>query len=172
MEINGLRSSRSFGKISLRLCLPRTAGPRYPRWPTGLSGFPIFPPPRRFWTSVAVPVGSPWELARRGYGCTGVDITPSYVRAARESAAAEALDVQWVLQDVRTFVRPSAYDLALNLYISFGYFDDPAEDLLFVQNVLASLRSGVRLSLKPWEKRWRFGILPTVSGLNGRVLRF
>lgn len=81
------------------------------------------------------------EFARRGYGCTGVDITPSYVGAARESADDEALEVEWVLQDVRTFVRPSAYDLALNLYISFGYFDDPAEDLLFVRNAFASLRS-------------------------------
>jgi SAM-dependent methyltransferase len=82
------------------------------------------------------------ELARRGYGCTGVDITPSYLKAARESATAEALAIQWVLQDVRTFVRPASYDLALNLYISFGYFDDPADDLLFVQNAFASLRSG------------------------------
>jgi len=82
------------------------------------------------------------EFARRGYGCTGVDITPSYVRAARESADDEALDIEWVLQDVRAFVRPSAYDLALNLYISFGYFDDPADDLLFVQNAHASLRAG------------------------------
>lgn len=82
------------------------------------------------------------ELARRGYGCTGVDITPSYLRAARESADDEGLDIQWVLGDVRAFLSPEAFDLALNLYISFGYFDNPADDLLFVQNALASLRSG------------------------------
>jgi len=82
------------------------------------------------------------ELAVRGYRVTGVDITASYLEAARESALDEGVDLELVLSDVRLFVRPAQYDLALNLYISFGYFDNPADDLLFARNAHASLVPG------------------------------
>ena len=82
------------------------------------------------------------ELARRGIAVTGVDITESYIEAAREDAAAESLDASYVHGDVRYFSRPGTFDAALSLYVSFGYFDDPADDLLFIKNVLDSLKPG------------------------------
>lgn len=80
------------------------------------------------------------ELARLGHAVTGVDITQSYLAAAGELAAADRLALELVREDVRTFVRPAAYDLALNLYTSFGYFDNPADDLLFARNARSCLR--------------------------------
>lgn len=82
------------------------------------------------------------ELALRSYTVCGVDITPSYLEAARETAEAASVSIEYVLSDVRSFIRPNSFDLALNLYISFGYFDDPDDDLLFVRNVRSSLRPG------------------------------
>jgi len=82
------------------------------------------------------------ELAVRGYRVSGVDITATYLEAARESALDEGVDLELVHADVRQFVRPARYDLALNLYISFGYFDDPDDDLLFAKNAHASLVPG------------------------------
>jgi SAM-dependent methyltransferase len=82
------------------------------------------------------------ELARRGFSVTGVDITETYLRTGADDAAYENLDVEFVLQDVRAFKRPGCFDLAVNLYISFGYFEDPADDLLFAKNAYASLRDG------------------------------
>ncbi|MDR0450934.1 MAG: class I SAM-dependent methyltransferase, partial [Treponema sp.] len=46
------------------------------------------------------------EFARRGFAATGVDITESYLAAAREDAAYENLDIEFVKQDVRDFRRP------------------------------------------------------------------
>jgi len=43
---------------------------------------------------------------------------------------------------MRDFVRPEAYDIALSMFTSFGYFDDKSEDLLVLRNLLASLRPG------------------------------
>lgn len=82
------------------------------------------------------------ELAVRGWRTVGVDITASYLDAARESAEDEGVGIEFVLQDVRRFVRPAAFDLALNLYVSFGYFGDPEDDALLARNARASLAPG------------------------------
>jgi SAM-dependent methyltransferase len=82
------------------------------------------------------------ELARRGFMVTGVDITEAYLRTAREDAAYENLDIELIRADVRSFVRPETFDTAVNLYISFGYFEDPADDLLAARNAWNSLKPG------------------------------
>jgi SAM-dependent methyltransferase len=82
------------------------------------------------------------ELARRGFAVTGVDITESYLRTAREDAAHENLDIEYINADARVFKRPLYFDLAVNLYISIGYFATREEDLLLLRNVCESLKKG------------------------------
>jgi SAM-dependent methyltransferase len=82
------------------------------------------------------------ELARRGFSVTGVDITESYLQTAKEEAALEKLNIEYVKADARDFVRPDFFDLAVNLYISFGYFSSQKDDLLLVRNVYESLKKG------------------------------
>jgi SAM-dependent methyltransferase len=82
------------------------------------------------------------ELARRGFLVTGVDITGSYLECAREDAAHENLDVEFIREDIRVFKRPGAFDAALSLYISFGYFEDSGDDLLAAKNARDSLKPG------------------------------
>ncbi len=81
-------------------------------------------------------------LARRGIRTTGVDLTPFLLEKAKERAAAEEADVEWVEADMRAFVRPRAYDLVLNLYSSFGYFEDKRDDLRVLNNIYCSLKPG------------------------------
>jgi hypothetical protein len=52
------------------------------------------------------------------------------------------VDVEWVQADMREFRRPAAYDLALSLFTSFGFFAAPEDDLLVLRNVRHSLRPG------------------------------
>ena len=82
------------------------------------------------------------ELARRGFIAAGVDITKAYIDTAREEAAYEKLDIEFILKDVRRFRRKGAFDLAVNLYNSFGYFENPGDDLLFLKNAHYSLCDG------------------------------
>jgi SAM-dependent methyltransferase len=82
------------------------------------------------------------ELAGRGFACTGVDITRTYLAAAREDAAAEKLEIEFIQADMRDFVRPGCFDVAVNLYISFGYFADPQDDKRVLKNVYDSLKDG------------------------------
>jgi len=82
------------------------------------------------------------ELARRGFAVTGVDITETYLRTAREEASYENLDIEYVNADAREFVRPGFFDAAVSLYISFGYFSNQKDDLLLLRNVYESLKDG------------------------------
>jgi len=82
------------------------------------------------------------ELARRDFSVTGVDITESYLRTAREEAAYENLDIEYIHADARDFRRPAFFDAALNLYISFGYFSRREDDLQLVRGAFESLKSG------------------------------
>ncbi|MDR0475796.1 MAG: class I SAM-dependent methyltransferase [Treponema sp.] len=82
------------------------------------------------------------EFARRGFEAAGVDITASYLETAREDSSCEGLKIEFIKKDVRAFKRKEAFDIAVNLYNSFGYFEDPADDFLFAQNAFSSLKEG------------------------------
>lgn len=82
------------------------------------------------------------EFARRGFEVTGVDRTEGFLDEARRRAEDEGLYVELVQEDMRRFRRPGAYDLAVNLLTSFGYFEDPEDDRRIVQNVHDSLKGG------------------------------
>jgi SAM-dependent methyltransferase len=88
------------------------------------------------------------ELARRGFQVTGVDRTTRYLDTARAAATREGLTVEFVQEDMRRFQRPAAFDLALNLFSSFGYFEAPDEDLQVLRNLYTSLRSGGQVLLE------------------------
>jgi SAM-dependent methyltransferase len=86
------------------------------------------------------------EFARRGFPVTGVDLTEDFIRAAEESASAEGLSVSFFVQDVREFHPPHPYEVILNLYTSFGYFESEEEDLRFLKRMKECLApSGVFL---------------------------
>jgi len=82
------------------------------------------------------------ELARRGFAAAGVDITAAYLNTAREDAAHEGLDIEFIQEDVRSFKRKNTFDVAINLYNSFGFFQNPDDDFLFLKNAYCSLRDG------------------------------
>lgn len=82
------------------------------------------------------------ELARRGFQVTGVDRTPAYLEEARRRAAAENLAIEFVQNDMRQFCRLECFDAAINIFTSFGYFEDPEEDRRVVVNLFTSLKPG------------------------------
>lgn len=81
-------------------------------------------------------------LSKRGFSVTGVDRTAYLLGKAKARARAERAKVEWVKQDMRDFKRPDTYDIAVSIFTSFGYFEDPDEDVVVLQNVFESLHSG------------------------------
>jgi SAM-dependent methyltransferase len=91
------------------------------------------------------------ELASRGYRVTGVDITEVYLEAAR--ASAEGLpDVRFIRADIRKFEERGEFDLAINLFTSFGYFAKPEDDLEALRRIRTSLKPGGKLVLETQGK--------------------
>ena len=82
------------------------------------------------------------ELVRRGFRVTGVDRTQRYLDSASEQADEEGLEIEFVLDDMRTFCRADVFDAVINVYTAFGYFEDQEDDRQVVMNVFRSLRSG------------------------------
>ena len=127
------------------------------------------------------------ELASRGYRVTGIDITDAYLEAARESAG-DLATVSFLHADVREFEMPGAFDLAINLYTSFGYFADPAEDLAALRRLRGALKEGGALVIETtgketaardftagesferggWKVRTEFTIVGAWEGLRNR----
>jgi SAM-dependent methyltransferase len=81
-------------------------------------------------------------FAKRGFVVTGVDITPFLIEKARTYAESEGVDIELVHEDMRHFLRPAAFDLAISMLTSFGYFDEESKNLAVLQNVFSSLKAG------------------------------
>lgn len=79
-------------------------------------------------------------LAQKGFRVTGVDRSSFLLSKAKERAA--GMEIEFVQSDVRDFLRPGAFDLALSLFTSFGYFETRQEDLALLCNIRANLKAG------------------------------
>ena len=88
------------------------------------------------------------ELARRSYDVTGVDLSEYMLSVARERADAAGVRVRWLAGDMREALPGAAFDLVLNLFTSFGYFDDEADDHRVVGAAAAMLEPGGRFLLE------------------------
>jgi SAM-dependent methyltransferase len=81
-------------------------------------------------------------LAKKGFRVTGVDRTAYLLNKGRAKGRAAGVSVEWVQNDMRDFVRPGAFGLVINMFTSFGYFEDKREDVTVLENMFASLRPG------------------------------
>lgn len=86
-------------------------------------------------------------LARRGYDVTGVDRSPAMLDRARKLAAETGATARYVQADVLEYAEPGAFDVVLNMFTSFGYFEDPADNARVLRTMHASLAPGGTLVL-------------------------
>jgi SAM-dependent methyltransferase len=104
------------------------------------------------------------EFAKRNFQVTGVDRSPFLRDKARSFAAEANLAVEFVLEDMRRFIRPAAFDLIINFFTSFGYFDDRAEDVAVLKLARQNLRPGGVLLIEMASKEWLAkSFQPTIS---------
>jgi SAM-dependent methyltransferase len=87
-------------------------------------------------------------LARKGYRVTGVDRTRFLLDRAAEQARAEGLEANWVCQEMLGFRRRDSFDAVLNLFTSFGYYEEEEENLQVLRCVCESLREGGQFLLE------------------------
>jgi SAM-dependent methyltransferase len=84
------------------------------------------------------------QLAARGFDVTGLDLAAGSIEAAR---ASEGPRLRFRRHDMRVPFGRAAFDYVFSFFTSFGYFDDPAEQLTVVRNMARALKPGGRLVL-------------------------
>jgi SAM-dependent methyltransferase len=88
------------------------------------------------------------ELADRGFSVTAVDATSSYLDTAREHARDMDVEIEFIHEDMREFRQQESFDAVLNLYTSFGYFEERDDDERTARNFHESLRPGGKLVME------------------------
>jgi SAM-dependent methyltransferase len=83
-------------------------------------------------------------LARLGYRGTGVDRNTTYLARAKERASEAAVQPEFVQDSMIRFRREAVFDGAINLFSSFGYFENRVDDLQVMRNLCSSLKPGAR----------------------------
>ena len=67
-------------------------------------------------------------FAEKGFNVTAVDLSENLLNVARTSAGNLGLKINFLNSDLRKFCINSKFDLALNLFTSFGYFETDYEN--------------------------------------------
>ena len=86
-------------------------------------------------------------LADRGCDVTGVDLSPAMLERARKRSADTGAQVRYVQADAREYEAPGAFDVVLNMFTSFGYFEDPADNARVLRTMHSCLAPGGTLVL-------------------------
>lgn len=87
------------------------------------------------------------ELACRGYDVTGQDLNSFFIQKADEAAEQADVSVEWVTSDMRHVPYEEEFDVALNLFSSFGYLENEEEDQKALNQAARSLKQGGRFVL-------------------------
>ncbi len=78
-------------------------------------------------------------LNKKGFVVTGADLSPESIRYAR-TFSNPTLD--FFIHDMRDFFAEEKYDAVLNVFTSFGYFDDQKDNQRCVESFSKALKSG------------------------------
>ena len=83
-------------------------------------------------------------LARHGCRVVGVDLSPNSLELARRDAAAAGVMLEVIQSDMREIDFDPEFDVAINLFTSFGYFQDHGDNERVLHAVARSLKRGGR----------------------------
>jgi SAM-dependent methyltransferase len=84
------------------------------------------------------------RLAQRGYRVTGLDLSAYHLRLAKQAARAAAVEVELVHADMREIPRGRRFDVIINCFTAFGYFEREREDQRVLDGVARALKPGGR----------------------------
>jgi SAM-dependent methyltransferase len=97
-------------------------------------------------------------FAERSYDVTGLDLSAVLLARARAEIAKRNLTAKFHRRDMRDLEGLGQFDLVTNFFTSFGYFEDPADDLHVLEAVRGILTSEGRLVMDlshPYEVHHR-----------------
>ncbi|GGO08158.1 class I SAM-dependent methyltransferase [Saccharibacillus kuerlensis] len=109
------------------------------------------------------------SLAEKGYEVTGMDLSDVLLDEAKKEDGADR--IRWVQGDMRELpFEDGEFDAVVNLFTSFGYFEEDAEHIRVLKEIQRVLRPGgqfiidfmnpphVKSHLKPYTEREEEGL--------------
>lgn len=91
-------------------------------------------------------------LAQQGFSVTGVDRTNFFLEKAQHYAAQNNVNIEFICEDMNNFVRENYFDVAINMFTSFGYFEQESDNLQVLINIYQSLQPKGRLLIDVFGK--------------------
>jgi SAM-dependent methyltransferase len=76
-------------------------------------------------------------LARRGFEVWGTDLSANSLKAF---ASSKYNNVQLEIWDMRQCYKPAFFDVVINIFTSFGYFEEPMDNLKAIEAVACNLK--------------------------------
>lgn len=80
------------------------------------------------------------ELARRGYKATGFDFSKHFIALAKKEAREQNVSADFIQGDMRSLPFVNQFDVIINMFTSFGYFDDENDNARVLGQVSRALR--------------------------------
>ncbi len=81
-------------------------------------------------------------LNQKGYDVTGIDLSAQSISYARQY---ENEHLQFEVHDMREVYKPETFDFILNLFTSFGYFENETENVVALCAAAKSLKHGGKM---------------------------
>jgi SAM-dependent methyltransferase len=81
-------------------------------------------------------------LARRGYRLTVLDRSEHFLAEGKRRAKEAGVEIKWVHGDMREIPLGPHFDAIINIFTSFGYFDDDLENERVLQGAAQTLKRG------------------------------
>lgn len=80
-------------------------------------------------------------FAEKGYKVTGVDYSANFIAKAREEAKRKNLQADFIQGDMRNLMLKNQFDVALNLFTSFGYFTKEEDHEAVLKSIYSALKT-------------------------------
>jgi SAM-dependent methyltransferase len=81
-------------------------------------------------------------FAKKGYNVTAVDLSERLIYEAEKNAIHENVNIDFVQADIRDLKLDKQFDLIVNLFTSFGYFETDEENFIIIQKAYDLLKPG------------------------------
>lgn len=94
------------------------------------------------------------ELARRGFNVTGVDVSAVQLARAQQLAGEAEVAVDFRQMDARALDFEEGFDGAINMFLSFGYFESDEEHLAMLEGITRGLKEGGRFLMDYWNREY------------------
>ena len=81
-------------------------------------------------------------LAQKGFLVTGFDLSEGFLKHAKEMADILKVNVDWVQGDMRSLTYDSEFEVVINMFTAFGFFEREDDDLTVLKGVRKALKPG------------------------------